>query len=89
MKGLRDNPEKMMELQKTAFPLTAELMKHSMRPMVYTTIPLILFFRWFMDYFSAPALEGFKFFGFLSWFWFYLLGSIIIGSIIRKLLKVV
>ncbi|MFH1585435.1 MAG: EMC3/TMCO1 family protein [archaeon] len=88
MKEVKDNPEKVIELQKTMFPLTGELMKHSMRPMIYTTVPLILFFRWFMDYFNQPALEGFKFFGFFSWFWFYLLGSIIIGSFIRKFLKV-
>jgi uncharacterized membrane protein (DUF106 family) len=89
MKECKEHPEKLMEMQKNSFPLMVELMKHSMRPMIYTTVPLILFFRWFMDYFATPALEGFKFFGFFSWFWFYLLGSIIIGMALRKVLKVV
>ena len=88
MKEVKDHPEKVMELQKTAFPLSIELMKHSMRPMIYTTIPLILTFKWFMDYFSTSVLEGFKFLGFLNWFLFYILVSLIISSILRKILKV-
>lgn len=89
MKEFKEHPEKLIEMQKNAFPLTIELMKHSMRPMMFTGVPLILFFRWFMDYFSAPALEGFKFLGFLGWFWFYFICSMIFSMILRKVLKVV
>ncbi len=49
-----------MELQKKQFAFLPKMMKMSMRPMVYTAIPLILFFRWFMDYFTA--FESFRFF---------------------------
>lgn len=87
MKKVKEHPEKMMELQKKQFAFLPKMMKLSMRPIMYTSIPLILFFRWFMDFFAA--MEGFKFFGFLSWFWFYLLGSIIFSSILRKIFKVV
>jgi uncharacterized membrane protein (DUF106 family) len=59
-----------------------------MRPLLYTAIPFVLFFRWFADYFSNPFFAAFRFFGFLSWFWFYLIGSIIFSSIFRKVLKV-
>jgi uncharacterized membrane protein (DUF106 family) len=86
MKKFKDHPEKMMELQKKQFEFIPKMMKMSMRPLIYTGIPLILFFRWFMDFFSV--LGNPKFFGFFSWFWFYLLGSIILSSILRKLLKV-
>lgn len=91
MKELRDQPEKLMEIQKNAMPLTLELMKHSMRPMIYTGIPLILFFRWFWDYFNAIDGCGFLCgsFGWPNWLWFYLIGSLIFGTIIRKILKVV
>ncbi len=87
IKEAREHPEKMMELQKKQFAFLPKMMKLSMRPIIYTSIPLILFFRWFMDYFDA--IGGVRFFGFLSWFWFYLLGSIIFSSILRKIFKVV
>lgn len=87
MKKYRDHPEKLMEMQKKQMEFIPKTMKLSMRPMMFTAIPLILFFRWFMDFFSAIGNP--KFFGFLSWFWFYLLGSIIFSSILRKILKVV
>jgi len=86
MKKYREHPEKMIELQKKQFESIPRMMKISMRPIIYTAIPLILFFRWFMDYFAAIGDP--RFFGFLSWFWFYLIGSILFSSILRKVLKV-
>ena len=61
-KKFKDHPEKMMELQKESMKIAVPLMKLGMRPIVYTAIPLILFFRWFMDFFST--MGDFKFFGF-------------------------
>ena len=86
MKKYREHPEKMIELQKKQFAFMPKMMKISMRPMMYTAIPLILFFRWFMDFFSLIGDP--RFFGFLNWFWFYLIGSILFSSILRKVLKV-
>jgi len=86
MKTHKDNPAKMMELQKKSFEYMPLMMKHSMQPMIFTAIPIVLFFRWFSDYFTAagnPVL-----FGFFSWFWFYFLVSIILSIFIRKLFKV-
>jgi uncharacterized membrane protein (DUF106 family) len=87
MKKYREHPEKMMELQKKQMEFLPKMLKISMRPIIYTAIPLILFFRWFMDFFTAAGDP--KFFGFLSWFWFYLILSLIFSSILRKLLDVV
>lgn len=86
-KKFRDHPEKMMELQKESMKILMPLMKLGMKPIVYTAIPLILFFRWFNDFFGAYV--DFRFFGFLSWFWFYLIGTLIFSSVLRKILKVV
>ena len=83
----KNHPEKMMEIQKEIFPLTMRSMKLSMRPIIFTGVPFILFFRWFMDVFTA--LGNPKFFGFLTWFWFYLIFTLIFSSILRKVLKVV
>ena len=86
MKEFRDHPEKLLELQKKQMEFIPRMFKLSMRPIVYTAIPLILFFRWFGDFFSLAGDP--RILGFFSWFWFYLLGSIIFSSILRKVLKV-
>ena len=87
MKKYRDHPEKLMEFQKKQLEFLPKTMKLTMRPLIFTGVPLILFFRWFMDFFTA--LGDPKFFGFLSWFWFYLIGSMIFSMILRKMMKVV
>ncbi len=80
-------PEKMMEFQKNLWPTTMKIMEVSMKSSLFTIIPFILLFRWFMDFFTA--IPDFRFFGFLSWFWFYLIFSIVFSSVLRKALKVV
>ena len=87
MKKHKGHPEKLMEMQKEMFKFMPRMMKLSMRGVVYTAIPLILLFRWFFDFFSV--IEDYRFFGIFSWFWIYILGSIIFSSILRKVLDVV
>jgi uncharacterized membrane protein (DUF106 family) len=87
MKKFRHDPAKIMELQKKQFEFMPRTMKLSMRSIVYTGVPFILLFRWFHDYFSA--IGELKFFGFLSWFWFYLIFVMIFSTILRKWMKVV
>lgn len=87
MKKYKNHPEKIAELSKKQFAFVPKTMKLSMRPIMFTGIPLILFFRWFIDFFAV--IGDFKFFGIFSWFWFYLIGSIIFSSILRKFMKVV
>jgi len=86
-KKFRDNPEKMMEIQKESMKFMMPMMKLSMRAMLFTSIPIILFFRWFSDFFAAAGNPSIL--GFFNWFWFYFLFTIIFGSIFRKILKVV
>jgi len=83
MKEFKNHPEKLMELQKRQFAMMPKQMKLSMRAVIYTGIPFILFVRWFNDYFSVLP-EGTKFWLGLGWFWFYLISAIIFGSILRK-----
>ena len=82
MKELKDHPEKMMELQKKQFAMMPKQMKLSMRAIIYTGIPFILFFRWFQDYFLSVGSP--KFFLGLGWFWFYLISAMIFSTILRK-----
>ncbi len=86
LKKLEAGSKEHSELSMKSLKFVGPMFKLSMRPIIYTAIPIILLFRWFTDYFS---LVDFKFFGVLSWFWFYLLGSIIFSSVLRKVFNVV
>ena len=85
MKTIRDNPKKLMELQRKQFEFVPRTLDITIRPLVYTSVPIILFFRWFGDYFAS---HPYKFFGFLSWIWAYIIFSIILSSIFKKVLNV-
>ncbi|MBL7059165.1 DUF106 domain-containing protein [Candidatus Pacearchaeota archaeon] len=87
MDTYKNDPAKLMELQKKSFAFIPKTFKLSMRAIAYTGIPLILLFRWFMDFFITIGDP--RFLGFLNWFWFYLLASIIFSSILKKYLNVV
>ena len=82
MKDNKQNQQKMMELQKKQMKLMPKQMKLSMRGIIYTGVPFILLVRWFHDYFEAAGNP--EFFGFMGWIWFYLLGALIVGAILRK-----
>ncbi|MBW6442496.1 DUF106 domain-containing protein [Patescibacteria group bacterium] len=87
MKKYKEHPEKLMELQKKQMEFIPKMLKVSFRGTTYTMVPFVLFFRWFSDYFVSAGNP--KFFGIFTWFWFYFLFSIIISSILRKIMKVV
>jgi len=93
MKKFRDNPAKITELSKKQMEFIPRTFKLTSRTILFTGIPFILFFRWFYDFFNAltAANNGIApvFFGFLPWFWFYLIFTLIISSILRKYMKVV
>jgi len=87
MKKYRDNPAKISELSKKQLEFIPRTFKLTSRSVLFTGIPFILFFRWFYDFFAAMGEP--KFFGFLSWFWFYLIFTMIFSGILRKYMKVV
>lgn len=82
MNEFKNNPEKLMQLQKEQFAMMPKQMKLGMRPIIYTGIPFILFFRWFNDYFLAAGSP--KFWLGMGWFLFYLIFSLIFSSILRN-----
>jgi len=61
LKATRDDPEKMMKIQNEAMKVNLELMKHSLRPTLYTFLPLLLIFWWLnahLAYYNiAPGQE--------------------------------
>ncbi len=92
MKKYKDHPEKVAELSKKQFQFIPKTFKLTSRAIMFTGIPFILFFRWFSDVFiTMEAIIGapVKFLGFLSWFWFYLIFTMVFSTILRKTFKVV
>ncbi len=86
MKEARNDPAKMAELNKKNMELFPKQFKLGMGSIAYTAIPFVLFFRWFNDYFTAIGTP--KFFGFIGWFWFYFIFSLIFSMILKKQMKV-
>ena len=80
MKKYKDHPEKFLELQKESIKLIMPMMTLSMRPLAYTAIPIILFFRWFQEILD-PIYGSW-------WIFYYILASIIFSSIFRKMMNV-
>jgi len=90
MKEHKKNPEKLMELNQRQFELVGKSLPLTMRPIIFTSIPFILLFRWFHDIFDmGGVLSGTVFLGFMNWFWFYLLISIVFSMIFRKVFDVI
>jgi uncharacterized membrane protein (DUF106 family) len=84
MKKYKGHPEKLLELQKKQMEFFLKTFDITIRPALYTSIPFILLFRWFNDYFVANPV---KIFGFLGWIWAYLIFSILFSIVFRKLFK--
>jgi len=80
MKEHKDNPEKLMELQKEMFSQMGETFKHSFKPMLITLIPLLIFFGWLRGLFAETTIAK-------TWIWYYIGSSIIFSMVLRKIFK--
>lgn len=78
MKLHKENPQKMMELQKELLGHSMESMKHSFKPMLITTIPLLLFFAFIRPIYATSIIAG-------SWFWYYFVTAIASSLVFRKM----
>lgn len=78
MKECKDNPTKMMELNKQMMEDMPEQLKHSFKPMIVTIIPLLILFKWLRSTYAVTAIAG-------TWFWWYIGFSILFSMILRKI----
>ena len=78
LKQFKDNPQKMMEINKQMMEDMPEQLKHSFKPMLVTIIPLIILFKWLRASFAITAIAG-------TWFWWYIGASILFSMILRKI----
>jgi len=80
MKKYKDHPDKLMELNKKQLEFIPKTFNLTMKPLMYTSIPIILLFRWFGEILN-PIFGGW-------WILYYLIGSLVFSSIFRKVFDV-
>lgn len=85
MKTFKNEPSKVLELQKKSMEHSLKQMKMTIKPMLVTFIPLIIVFSWLNNVYKATPIS---FIGIKSWVWIYIIFAIIASIILRKLLKV-
>jgi uncharacterized membrane protein (DUF106 family) len=78
MKKYKDNPAKVMELNKEMMADLPEQLKHSFKPMIITLIPLLIFFAWLRSTFAETAIAS-------TWIWWYIGASLIFSIALRKI----
>ena len=84
MKESKNDTQKMMEIQKQSFQKSMEQMKHAIKPMLITFLPIIILFTWLQTTYAPVG----NLLGPLNWLWVYILSSLIFSIALRKLLKV-
>ena len=76
IKTHKENPQKVVELQKEMMSHVGESLKHSFKPMLITFIPIIFFFVFIRRIFLETAIAS-------TWIWWYI-GFSIVGSIVFR-----
>ncbi|MFC1752667.1 EMC3/TMCO1 family protein [Thermoproteota archaeon] len=62
MKASKDNPQKVMKLQKQSMDVNMKYMMKSMKPTLFTFIPIIIIFGWLNSHLAfAPIIPGEEF----------------------------
>ena len=74
------NHQKALELQKELFAFMPEMMKHSMKPMLITFVPIIILFSIVRGLYAETSIAS-------SWFWYYLVAAMVGSILFRKILK--
>jgi len=80
MKQHKDNPQKMMEINKQMMEDFPTQMKQSMKISLITIVPLLFLFNWLRVAFNQTAIAT-------NWIWWYIIASLIFSLVLRKLFK--
>jgi uncharacterized membrane protein (DUF106 family) len=85
IKEVANDPTKIEELRKKSMEKSMIQMRHTMKPLLITTVPLLLAIKWLISTYQDKPLN---FFGIHSGLWAYIVLSLIFNIIMRKILKV-
>ncbi|MEK6819801.1 MAG: EMC3/TMCO1 family protein [Nanoarchaeota archaeon] len=82
LKENKNDAKKMAEIQKQMLECNMEMMKHSMKPLLFAFIPLILLIGWLKGVYVETEIAK-------SWLWWYIGSGVLSSLIFRRLLNVV
>ena len=82
VKENKGNPEALKKVQQEMLECSLELTKHSMKPMLFTFVPLILLITWLRGIFAGTEIQS-------TWIWWYIGAGIFSSLVFRRLFKVV
>jgi len=84
MKEFVSDPEKSLQIRKDLNQRVMKQFKSSMKPTLFTLVPFLILFSWMRAVYTpmGPLIIG------LSWFWVYLIASVVFGQIFKKLFRV-
>ncbi|MEM4182123.1 MAG: EMC3/TMCO1 family protein [Candidatus Pacearchaeota archaeon] len=68
-----------LKLQKEMLELSATMIRHSFKPLLVTLVPFLILFA-FLRNFYIPLIGN-------SWIWYYIVPSILISPLYKKILK--
>ena len=74
------NHEKVLQLNKELMGHAGEMMRHSLKPMLITIIPIFVLFAFIRNVYAETTIAS-------SWFWYYLLSAIAGSILVKKLSK--
>lgn len=75
-------PEDMSKINHEMLECSLQLTKHSMKPLLFTIIPLILLIGWLRGIYIETAIAK-------TWLWWYIGSGVASSLVFRKILKVV
>lgn len=79
MKVSKDNPQRMMEINKQMMEDFPTQMKQSFKTSLVTLVPLLLLFNWLRTVYATTTLTG--------WIWWYIISSLVFSIALRKIFK--
>src|SRR3990172_1838832 len=82
LKDNKGNSEEISKIQKEMMGCQMELMKESMKPLLFALLPLILLVGWLKGVYAETEIIK-------TWLWWYIGSGILSSLIFRKLLNVV
>lgn len=82
VKENKDDPKELAKVQKEMLDCSMELTKHSMKPLLFTFIPLILLIGWLKGIYVGSEIAK-------TWIWWYIGSGVFSNLLFRKIFNVV
>ena len=82
IKDYKGKPEELKKIQQEMLECSMELTKHSMKPMLFAFVPLILLITWLRGVFVGTEIQS-------TWIWWYIGAGIFSSILFRRVFKVI